>query len=105
VTARRAGHLWGRRALVAFLLLSLWIADRYHLGQAADRSLAAAGYGERSTRANLWPRYCSILSLETVFLGQGPRAPEAQGHICTSHFRATEIHRVPVSRSIGIDWH
>lgn len=33
----------------------------------------------------------------------GRRAAEAQDDVCTGHFRATEIRRVPFGRSIGID--
>jgi hypothetical protein len=74
---------------------AVWMLDSLYRGSLADAALARAGYTERTTRRNLWPRSCGILDYEAVFWGQGPRAEEAQGYVCVGYFHPPEMKIVP----------
>ena len=100
---RRASRV--RPWLLILCVFVLWVADSVYRGSRADAALERAGYGERVTGRNLVPKLCGILDYETVFWGQGPGAPEAQGYVCIGHFRAPEILTVSFDQALGIDIH
>lgn len=91
-------------AFVILIGLAGWAADDvYHLNL-ASRELDKAGYGEHVMRGT-WQQRCWTGSKATLFLAQGGRVGrEIKGYVCTSYFRGSSIHELPLSEPIGLDW-